>query len=126
MRAKSIVPEAKYNVSYDWSSNNRSNFSKATRHTMATDIERKAKRDLKPDPSTYSPTHKGVEPILKGAFNLQADRTDTGFLAEPLYAGQKSPRFYDKRHSLVEKRVVTKPFYKPINEKLATLKALQH
>jgi len=59
-----------------------------------------------------------VEPKIKGCFESKADRTETGFLAEPLYFGQRSPRFYDKKHSLVEKRVVTKTFYKPINEKL--------
>ena len=41
VRAKSIVPEAKYNISYDWATKGgNSNFCKDKRHTMATDIER--------------------------------------------------------------------------------------
>ena len=70
VKAKSIVPEAKYDISYDWMMNKRSNFSKDKRHTLATDIERKAKKDLKPEPGTYSPRHKLVDPTLKGCFNL--------------------------------------------------------
>ena len=59
-----------------------------------------------------------MERTLPGAFNFKADRTETGFLADPIFTGQKSPRFYDKKHSLVEKRVTTRKMILPINAKL--------
>ena len=118
VKLKNAVPDAKYDVSYDWTRNKKSDFSIDKRHTLATDIQRQAERDTKPEPPTYSPKHKLVERTLPGAFNFKSDRTETGFLADPICAGQKSPRFYDKKHSLVEKRVTGRKFCQPINAKL--------
>ena len=118
VKVRKHVPDAKYNVSIDWSSDKRPNFNKDMRHTLATDIERKAKRESRPEPQTYSPRHKLVEPGLQGAFNFKGKRDDTSFLADPTYRGHISPRFHDKKHDLVEKRTTTTRFYKPINEKL--------
>lgn len=118
VKAKKHVPEANYNVSLDWTRDKRSNFSKGFRHTLATEIAAHAKKHARPEPLTYKPDHKLVEPRLKGAFNLKGNRDHTGFLADSLYKGQTSPRFHDKKHSLVEKRVTANKFYKPINEKL--------
>lgn len=36
---KSVVPDAKYDLTIDWTQNKRSNFAKDMRHTMATDAE---------------------------------------------------------------------------------------
>ena len=118
IKLKSGVPDAKYDMMIDWTKDKRGNFSRDKRHTMATDAERETARNKRPEAPTYSPTHKLVEPSLKGAFNFKSDRTQTGFLADPIFTGQNSPRFYDKQHHLVEKRVQTKQFKKPINEKL--------
>jgi hypothetical protein len=118
VKAKSHVPDARYNVTLDWTANKRSNMCKGFRHTLATEIEHEAKKHSRPEPQTYKPEHKLVEPRLKGAFNLKGNRDDTGFLADSFYKGQTSPRFHDKKHHLVEKRVTTNKFYKPINEKL--------
>ena len=85
------------------------------RHTIPTDIERKAKKDTKPEPPSYSPKHGLVEPNVLGAYNFKGSREDTSFLADPLCAGHNSPRFHDKKHSLVEKRVTTKKFAVPNN-----------
>ena len=87
VKLKNAVPDAKYDVSIDWTRHKKSNFSMDKRHTLATDIERKAKRETKPEPPSYSPTHKLVERSLPGAFNFQANRTETGFLADPIFAG---------------------------------------
>ena len=38
-----------------------------------------------------------------------------------MLAGQRSPKFHDKKHALVEKRIQTSKFIKPINEKLDAL-----
>jgi len=38
-----------------------------------------------------------------------------------MYNGQKSPRFHDKKHILVERRSPAKTFYKPINAKLDSI-----
>lgn len=70
---------------------------------------------------TYSPRHRLVEPTVKGAFNFKGKRDDTSFLAEPVFKGHSSPKFHDKNHALVEKRVTTKKFYKPLNEKLDSI-----
>ena len=118
IKFKRHVPAANYNVSFDWTVDKHNNFSKDKRHTLATDIERLAKKDLKPEPHTYSPRHRLVEATVKGAFNFKGKRDDTSFLAEPVFRGHTSPKFHDKKHSLVEKRVTTKKFYKPLNEKL--------
>ena len=118
VKMKSFVPEAKYNVSIDWTKNKRSNFSKDMRHTLATDIERKAKRDHKPEPTTYSPKHALVEPKVKAALNLKAKKDDSSFLADSMFKGSSSPRFYQNNHSLVEKRVTSTGFHKPINSEL--------
>lgn len=119
VKSKKHVPDANYNVSIDWSENKKANFSKDYRHTIATDIIKKAEREKKADPGTYSPRHKLVEPGLKGAFNFKGKRDDTSFLAEPVYKGHHSPKFHDKKHSLVEKRITASHFHKPINTKLA-------
>ena len=87
MKLKSGVPDAKYDLMIDWTANKRSNFAKDRRHTMATDAERHTARNKRPEPPSYSPTHKLVEPKLIGAFNLKADRRDTGFLADPIFTG---------------------------------------
>ena len=42
VKRKNSVPDAKYNVSYDWTAHKKANFSLDKRHTLATDIERKA------------------------------------------------------------------------------------
>lgn len=118
VKLKSFVPEAKYNVSIDWTRNTRSNFNKDRRHTLASDIERKAQRVPIPEPTTYSLNHRLVEPKVTGALNLKAKKTDTSFLADPIFKGSNSPRFYEPKHSLVEKRVTTLGFYKPINTEL--------
>lgn len=118
IRFKRHVPDANYNIAFDWVAQKHPNFSKDRRHTLATDIEHKAKRDLKPEPNTYSPRHSLTEPNVLGAFNLKGKKDDTSFLADPVFKGHHSPKFHDKNHSLVEKRVQTKKYYKPINEKL--------
>lgn len=71
---KKHVPDANYNVLIDWTSSKKSNFARDMRHTLATDIERHAKRTTKPEPSTYSPKHALVEPRMTGAFNLKSNR----------------------------------------------------
>ena len=118
IRFKKHVPDANYNVQYDWIAEKHPNFNKDKRHTIATDIQRKAERDSKPEPHTYSPRHQLVEPSLKGAFNFKGKRGDTSFLAEPVFRGHTSPKYHEKNHSLVEKRSTYRKFYKPINEKL--------
>ena len=57
IRIKRHVPPANYNVAIDWTRDVKSNFSRDMRHTIPTDIERKAKKDTKPEPTTYSPRH---------------------------------------------------------------------
>lgn len=113
-----FVPDAKYNVSIDWTKNKHSNFSRDKRHTLATDIERRAKRVPIPEPSTYKPNHVLVEPNLKAALNFKAKKTDSSFLADSMFKGSNSPRFYEPKHTLVEKRITTFGFYKPINTEL--------
>lgn len=39
IKMKSVVPDAKYDLTIDWTQNKRSNFAKDMRHTMATDAE---------------------------------------------------------------------------------------
>ena len=72
----------------------------------------------KPEPATYKVEHKHVTPRIKGAFNLKGKRDDTSFLAEPMFVGSNSPRFYEKKHGLTEKRITAMNWKKPINEKL--------
>ena len=60
VKVKAIVPDAKYNLNFDWAADKRSNFSKDFRHTLATDIERHAKKVAKPEPATYKLEHKHV------------------------------------------------------------------
>ncbi len=85
---------------------------------MATEAERLTKKFTIPEPPTYNIKHNLVEPKSKGAYNLKSSREDTSFLATPMFNGSNSPRFHDKNHKLVEKRVTVLPFKKPINEKL--------
>lgn len=87
VKLKSSVPDAKYNLMIDWTQDKKSNFNRDKRHTMATDAERVAARDKKPEAPTYSPDHKLVEPGVKGAFNFKSDRTRTGWLADPMFTG---------------------------------------
>lgn len=105
VKSKKHVPDANYNVSIDWTKDKKANFNKDFRHTIPTDIERKAKKDTKPEPLTYKPEHRLVEPKIKGAFNLKGKRDDTSFLAEPMMKGHSSPKYHDKKHHLVEKRI---------------------
>ena len=74
VKEKAFVPPANYNVQYDWTANKKSNFNRDVRHTIPTDIERKAKKDTKPEPPSYSPKHGLVEPNVLGAFNLKGSR----------------------------------------------------
>ena len=80
-RITSLVPGSKYKISYDWSGRGidgsntlRPDFSKEFRHTMATDIERKAEKDQFAEPCTYSPRHKLVQKSLKGCYVLNEHR----------------------------------------------------
>ena len=118
VKRKSIVPDAKYNLSYDWAKNKTPNFNKEFRGTIATDIEKSAKKHTRPEAATYKIQDRLVHPRVKGAFNLKGNRDDTSFLAEPMVSGHNSPRFYEKSHSLVEKRITAMNWKKPINEKL--------
>ena len=122
VRLRRDVPGAKYEVLPPWNPpEKKSNLCKDRRHTIATDIEDVSKRETRPEPQTYSPRHQLVEPKVKAVLNLKGKRDDTSFLAEPMLAGQRSPKFYDKKHALVEKRLQTSRFIKPINEKLDAL-----
>jgi len=106
IKTKSFVPSANYSIpGYDWALNKKSDFNKDFRHTLATDIERKAKKELKPEPSTYNPCHRPVENKVLGAFNFKGKREDTSFLAEPALKGHESPRFHDVKHLVTEKKV---------------------
>ena len=65
IKGTSFVPAAKYQISYDWDGRGidgtktlKPDFSKEFRHTMATDIERKAEKNPYAEPCTYSPSHK--------------------------------------------------------------------
>ena len=118
VKFKRHVPDANYNVQRDWIADKHPNMNKDFRHTLATDIERKTKKELRPEVHTYKPNHKWIDPTVKGAFNFKGKRDDTSFLAEPVFKGHHSPKFHDKNHSQVEKRVTTKKFFKPLNEKL--------
>lgn len=87
VKAKSHVPDARYNLTVDWTANKRSAMCKGFRHTLATEIELNAKKHSRPEPLTYKPEHKLVEPRTKGAFNLKGNRDHTSFLADSLYKG---------------------------------------
>ena len=112
------VPAAYYNIMTDWADKKANPFNKDKRHTLATDIEKQAKKEPKPEVHTYSPRHHLVEAKVLGAFNLKGKRADTSFLAEPVYAGCNSPKYHDKKHTQTESRVTSKKFYKPLNAKL--------
>jgi hypothetical protein len=119
VKEKRHVPDSKYNITTDWAAGpKKANFNKDMRHTLATDIERLAKKVMRPEPSTYKPSHRLTEPSVLGAFNMKGNRDDTSFLAQLMFKGATSPRFHDKKHDLTEKRISSQKFNKPINEKL--------
>ena len=60
----------------------KSSWAKDKRHTIATDIENKTKKNTSPEPPTYKLSHKSVEKRPLGAFNLKGLRDHTSFLAE--------------------------------------------
>ena len=76
------MPGAKYKIAYNWDGRGpdgdkvlRPDFSKEFRHTMATEIERKAEKDnITAEPCTYSPRHKLVQKSLKGCYYLNEHR----------------------------------------------------
>ena len=118
------MPDANYDIVRDWTKGaTKSNFSKEFRHTIATEAERLTKKFTIPEPPTYNIKHNLVEPKSKGVYNLKANRDDTSFLATPMYNGSISPRYHDKKHHLVEKRVMALAYKKPINEKLDKIPA---
>ena len=79
------------------------------------------KRETRPEPNTYSPQHRLVEPKVKAVLNLKGKREDTSFLAEAMLSGSRSPKFHDKKHGLVEKRITGSKYVKPINEKVESI-----
>jgi len=77
------VPANSYHVCGDLAKNSKkSNLCKSPRHTVAGEIEHKAKRINDPSPDAYKPIDKHVTPRVLGAFNLKGALEHTSFVAD--------------------------------------------
>ena len=83
IKAKKHVPANNYNVSGDLAKNNKkSGLCKSPRHTVAGEIEHKAKRTNSPSPDAYAPIEKHVTRRVLGAFNLKGALEHTSFISD--------------------------------------------
>jgi len=90
IRDRNWVPDpTKYDVIPSMKDKNtRSGMCKDIRHTIASDVQRLAKKIKTPDQGTYKPDFKLVEPKKIGCFNFKGSLDDTSFLAEPMFKGR--------------------------------------
>ena len=92
IKDKKWVPDAKYDVIPSMKDKNtRSGMCKDKRHTIASDIERWAKKIKMPDQGAYKPSFSLTEKRKLGCFKFKGSLDDTSFLAEPMFkASQQS------------------------------------
>lgn len=88
LRAKKIVPSPDaYKIEGNLILKANVMTSKSPRITHAHEIEKQAKKDRFPEPSTYKISHSGVDPKILGAFKLKSDRC--GYIDECAIIGKE-------------------------------------
>lgn len=85
---------------------------KSPRVTVAWEIEKQAKRDKFPDPSSYKPKYSHVDPQLLGCFKFTDQRN--GDLEECGRIGREQGPYLTKKYEMVDPKLRYPRIYKPI------------